>query len=166
MIYSVKHREQSDANNLGEYNGAKRSGGEGAPKSVRLLPLPRRQRPLHIKPTIIEEERTSIDIETYPAPTKYCQHRATHRDPRHTHTLLKSQPLTETQPPSIIPSLPHNTYTPWQPPGEHSCSPSSLPRMEHHDSSKYSHTNQHSRAPYSPAYSRPSLPPKRCELVL
>jgi hypothetical protein len=45
MIHSVKHREQSEANHMGKQNGAKRSGGEGAPKSVRLPPLPRRQRP-------------------------------------------------------------------------------------------------------------------------
>jgi hypothetical protein len=46
MIYIVKHREQSEANYPGEQNGGKRSGGEGAPESACLPPLPRRQRPL------------------------------------------------------------------------------------------------------------------------
>jgi len=101
MIYRVKHREQSAAKDMGDQNGAKRSGGEGAPKSVRPPPLHRRQRPPPIKPTILEATRKHIDIETSPAPTKYCQHMATHRDPHHTHTLLESPLLPGTQPPAL-----------------------------------------------------------------
>jgi hypothetical protein len=122
--------------------------------------------PPPIKTTFLEDAMLHIDIETSPAPTKYCQHLATHRDPHHTHTLLELPPLPGTQPPSIIPSLPHNTYTPSQPPEDHSCSTSSLPGAAHPDAPQHSHTTQNSRALYFPAYSGPSLPPKRRKLVL
>ena len=140
MIYTVKCREQSEANYPGERNGGKRLGGEGTPEGVCPPPLPRRQRSPPIKTTFLEDAMIHIDIDTSPAPTKYCQHLATHRDPHHTHTLLESPLLTGTQPLIIIPSLPHNTYSPWQPPEDHSCSPSSLPGAALHDAPHHSHT--------------------------
>ena len=94
-------------------NGGKLPGGAerreaigGGGSAGKRVPSPATQEttpPPFINSTILEEARISIDIETSPTPTKYCQHLATHRNPHHTHILLKSPLLTGTQPPDIIP---------------------------------------------------------------
>jgi len=76
---------------------------EGA-RSVCLPPLPKRQPP--IKTIFLEDAMISVDIESSPAPTKYCQHVATHRYPHHTNTPLESPLPTGARPPASFPHSP------------------------------------------------------------
>ncbi len=60
--YGVRHRDQSETNYPEEHNKGKRLGRRGAPRNVRLPPIPGRHRPPNITPTILAEARISIDI--------------------------------------------------------------------------------------------------------
>ena len=132
-IYPDKIREQPETNHPGERDSGKRPRGGGTIDNACPPPQTGRHHPSPITKTCQEDAINSTALDTSSDPTNYCQNPATHGNPHHMHTLLKTPPLNGTQTLTIVPLLSLNTDTPWQLTAGRSCPPHSFPGAVHHD---------------------------------